>query len=227
MVSPFKKITALEKLPLNILDTAISLDHYCSLDLSISNTELKRIDITNPVKCQKYIDAVLEKQKASVAYGGYLEKRNLYSDKVSFSKVDNQRDIHLGIDFWAKAGTKVIAPIQGKVHSFQNNAAIGDYGPTIILQHELKGFTFHTLYGHLSLAAIAHISIGQEFESGFTLATLGTPAINVNYAPHLHFQIIIDMEGNYGDYPGVCSADRLDYYSKNCPDPNFLLQMLS
>ena len=30
-----------------------------------------------------------------------------------------------------------------------------------------------------------------------------------------------------GDFPGVCSPETLEFYSKNCPDPNLLLQIQS
>lgn len=208
-----------------VLDKLISTGQYCPLDLSASNEELKNFDITDPKICQQYIDTVLKRNNAKVAYGGYLEKRNLYDDKSSFSSKSNPRNIHLGIDFWTKAGTKVITPLKGKVHSFQNNTTIGDYGPTIILQHQFKDFTFHTLYGHLSLESLENIHVGQLFERGTALAWLGIPDINVNYAPHLHFQIIIDMGGKYGDYPGVCSQENLGFYRQNCPDPNLLLRI--
>jgi len=49
--------------------------------------------------------------------------------------------------------------------------------------------------------------------------------INGDYAPHLHFQIIIDMEEKTGDYPGVCSENKLEFYKNNCPNPNLLLKI--
>lgn len=225
MISPLKNFFNIKKSQISLFESSLSFDQFSCLDLSTSNKELKNIDITNPMICQLYIDTILERNKAKVAYGGYLEQRNLYNDKSSFSSKSNPRNIHLGMDFWTKAGTKVITPLKGKVHSFQNNSTIGDYGPTIILQHRYKEFTFHTLYGHLSIESIAHLHVGQVFEAGMTLATLGTTDINVNYAPHLHFQIIIDLEGKHGDYPGVCSEEDLEFYSQNCPDPNLLLNI--
>jgi len=225
MISSVKKHFERMENSISPLDASISYDHYCALDLSVSNQDLNAFEITDPSACQQYIDQILKKNSAKVAYGGYLEKRNLYRDKSSFSNKTALRDIHLGVDFWTAAGTKVVAPLDGKVHSFQNNTTVGDYGPTIILQHEIEGLVFHTLYGHLSLEAIANLHIGQDFEKGAAIATLGTSAINVNYAPHLHFQIIIELEGMKGDYPGVCSTDTVDFYSKNCPDPNLLLNL--
>jgi hypothetical protein len=48
---------------------------------------------------------------------------------------------------------------------------------------------------------------------------LGTFEENGGWPPHLHFQIIRDMEGFLGDYPGVAKKSELDHYQNNCPDP--------
>ncbi|CAN0606544.1 unnamed protein product, partial [Ectocarpus sp. 12 AP-2014] len=101
----------------------------------------------------------------------------------------------------------------------------GDYGPTIILEHTLHHITFYTLYGHLSIESLIGLFKGKVFKAGETLAKLGTPDINVNYAPHLHFQIIKDLEGNEADYPGVCALENLQHYKFNCPNPNYLLKI--
>jgi len=208
------------------LDGNIPLKDYTPLDLSINNSELEDLDIAKPETCQTYIEAVLQRSNGRIAYGGYLEKRNLYADKASFSNTPlAQRNIHLGIDYWCAAGTQVIVPITGRVHSFKNNSTIGDYGPTIILEHQLREHTFYTLYGHLSLDSLDRLSVGKPFEAGTVLGKLGTPDINVNYAPHLHFQIIRDIASDMGDYPGVSTALDLDFYKKNCPDPNLLLKI--
>ena len=209
-----------------ILDATISSDVYVPLDLSKSNEDLIDIDITDHAVCQDYIDDVLKSKQGIIAYGGYLEQRNLYNDKEGFTSTSKPvRNIHLGIDFWCDAGTKVIVPLDGKVHSFKNNDTIGDYGPTIILEHVLNDITFYTLYGHLAIDSLSSLNFGKIFKAGDVLATLGTPDINVNYAPHLHFQIIHDLEGNEGDYPGVCAEGQLSFYKENCPDPNVLLKL--
>ena len=226
-------MTLLEKVLLNnsdgliaILDREIPIAKYIPLDLSVSNGNLKTLDISDPSVCQEYIDKVINNHASSVAYGGYLERRNLYSKSPGFAnRGEGERNIHLGIDFWAKAGTKVITPLGGVVHSFKNNAVSGDYGPTIILGHELDGIQFYTLYGHLSIESLQGLHRNKEFRAGEVLATLGDTAINVNYAPHLHFQIIQDIGDNKGDYPGVCAQKDLHIYQKNCPDPNLLLKI--
>ncbi len=208
------------------MDGTISIADYVPLDLSIGNTELQELEITDPGTCQTYIEAVLKEKNGKVAYGGYLEKRNLYADKANFSSTTlAQRNIHLGIDYWCTAGTQVMVPLVGTVHSFKNNHTTGDYGPTIILEHQLQGHIFYTLYGHLSLDSLDGLFVGKAFEASTVLGRLGTPDINVNYAPHLHFQIIRDINGYRGDYPGVSAMPDLDFYKKNCPDPNLLLKI--
>jgi murein DD-endopeptidase MepM/ murein hydrolase activator NlpD len=77
----------------------------------------------------------------------------------------------------------------------------------------------------LSLASIEDIETGTVFKKGQQIATLGDSSVNGGYSPHLHFQIIKNIESNFGDYPGVCNKNNLDYYLNNCPDPNLLLKI--
>ncbi|TAI49367.1 peptidoglycan DD-metalloendopeptidase family protein [Flagellimonas allohymeniacidonis] len=210
---------------IKVLDSEIPLSDYITIDLSVTNDDLDHIDLTSPDECQAYVEKVLGNNK-QVAYGGYLEKRGLYAKAARF-RAKGERDIHLGMDFWCKAGTKVVVPIDGQVHSFANNSDFGNYGPTIILKHKWQAKSFYTLYGHLSIESLKDLQEGRQFEKGTVLGTLGTPDINVNYAPHLHFQIVLDIEDHYGDYPGVCSQNDLDFFKKNCPNPNLLLKVIS
>jgi len=129
------------------------------------------------------------------------------------------------MDLWIKAETAVLAALDGKVYGFGNNEGLGNYGPTIILEHTIENHTFYTLYGHLSLKSIEKIKIGSIFKKGQTMATLGDASVNGGYAPHLHFQIIKNMEGFFNDYPGVCRKNNLNHYLTNCPDPNLLLKI--
>jgi murein DD-endopeptidase MepM/ murein hydrolase activator NlpD len=211
-----------------VIDSSISKSAYCSLDLSAGNEELKVIDLSSSKELGVYVNKVIAKNNAEIAYGGYLEKRNIYQRSEYFKSETNpkdERNIHLGIDFWAEAGTSVLAALDGSVHSFQNNTNHGDYGPTIILEHDIDGNKFYTLYGHLSLESIQNISIGQVVEQGDEIAELGSAKVNGDYPPHLHFQIIYDLKGMSGDYPGVCSENEIDFYKENSPDPSLLLNL--
>ncbi|MFD2823297.1 peptidoglycan DD-metalloendopeptidase family protein [Lacinutrix iliipiscaria] len=213
--------------PLPVLDTSISLSEYIQIDLSEHNTELLHFNISSSLAWQKYISSYLKKHNKTVAYGGYCEQRNIYkrSDYFNQQNNDDERNIHLGIDLWIKENSKIYTPFDATVHSFKNNLNFGDYGPTIILKHSINKEEFYTLYGHLSLESITELKIGQTFKAGNCIATLGDSSVNGDYAPHLHFQIIKDLEGNFGDYPGVCSKKNLSKFKENCPDPNTILKL--
>jgi len=207
-----------------VIDSGNSDEKYILLDLSATNTEIQ--NISDASAFENYIEEYLSANHATVAYGGYNEKRTLYKrselfDEAAFEK----RDIHIGMDLWIKAGTAVLAAVDGKVHSFANNTGIGNYGPTIILKHQFENHIFYTLYGHLSVESLQQLEIGQTFRQGEIIGTLGDHTVNGDYAPHLHFQIIKNIEGYFGDYPGVCALRNLEYYLENCPDPNLLLKI--
>lgn len=211
-----------------LLDTDIPLENFVPIDLSYRNKELENFAIGEPRFFERYIKSFLKANNAQVAYGGYLEERTLYQGRENFGyNTDNPRNIHLGIDFWCDAGTVVLVPMDGRVHSFRNNSKNGDYGPTIILEHSYRDVVFYSLYGHLSAESFLNIYINKSVKAGEKLGFLGTASVNGNYAPHLHFQLIRDI-GNYiGDYPGVSSKADLEYYRHNCPDPNLLLNLNS
>ena len=191
-------------------------------DLSENNEELGKLDLNNEAVFTDFIFGTLRKNKAEFGIGKYGEERVIYKRSEVFG---TSRSVHLGIDLWAAAGSIIYAPLNGRIHSFADNNNHGDYGPTIIVAHEWKGHTFHTLYGHLSRQSIRDIAEGDIISKGEELGTLGTYEENVHWPPHLHFQVILDMEGKKGDYPGVCSKNEKDRYFKNCPDPNGLLRI--
>lgn len=202
-------------------------DVIASIDLTPSNTELNSDLVGDIVKFEAFINGFLNNQGATFAIGGYLEFRDLYSrsDVFNGSSSDEDRRLHLGVDIWGPAGTPVYAPMDGIVHSFAMNDAKGDYGATIILMHEIQGVCFHTLYGHLS-ASDLNLDKGQIIKKGSLLAHFGNHHENGYWPPHLHFQIIKDMEGKEGDYPGVCSMKNKEHFKENCPDPNLILQLI-
>ncbi|BDB55879.1 peptidoglycan DD-metalloendopeptidase family protein [Flavobacterium ammonificans] len=204
----------------------ISYSEYVPLDLSISNGKILSSKLETAKDYGVFIQEYLDDNKGKIAFGGYQEIRNLYKRSTVFNAENTEeRNIHIGLDLWINESASVHAALEGRIHSFQNNTALGDYGPTIIIEHIIENQTFHTLYGHLSEESLIGKQIGDPVSKGEQIGNLGLPPINGDYAPHLHFQIIIDMENKFGDYPGVCSSKTLDHYSTNCPDPNVLLKI--
>lgn len=182
-----------------------------------------------------FINEKLEKSSARYGIGGYLEYREIYSRSELFENhkeipkgtsgnfIAEPRRLHLGIDIWGKPYTRVMAPLDGIVHSFGFHNDFGDYGTTIILSHQLDGESFFTLYGHLSLNSIQNMQEGDLIRAGDVFAGFGIPMENGHWPPHLHFQIIKDLEGWKGDYPGVCKVSEKEKYAANCPDPDIIL----
>ena len=211
---------------IKVIDDSIPYSKYTRIDLSISNTDLSKINLSDAKVFEAFIENHLQKNDAKVAFGGYKEERNLYKSSQLFNSDENEeRNIHIGMDLWIKAGTPILAAVDGTLHGFDFNAGKENYGPTIILKHCVENETFYTLYGHLSMESIENLEIGTVFKKGQKMATLGDASVNGGYAPHLHFQIIKDIKNCLGDYPGVCSKNDLDYYLENCPDPNSLLRI--
>lgn len=212
--------------PLRVLDTSIKNSKYIHLDLSQDHVELQGVDVSSSTKLETYITNYIKKQHALVAFGGYNEIRTIYKRSTYFNAASTkERNIHIGIDLWCGAETPVYTPLDATVHSFKNNTNYGDYGPTIILRHRINTVEFYTLYGHLSLASIENLKVNQAFKQGEQIGALGDTVVNGDYPSHLHFQIIRDLQGFNGDYPGVCNITDLDFYLDNCPNPNLLLKL--
>jgi len=189
----------------------------CLISLSISGPNAH----LNPSKREEFKQTLAQLTSGKIGVGGYLEERNLYSRSAAF---DN-RVIHLGIDIWVEAGAIVFAIADGEIHSFSNNNKIGDYGPTIIVKHTISNEIIYALYGHLSIRSLEGLSVGKKLSFGDKLGFVGSYQENGNWEPHLHFQLIKNIGTNRGDYPGVCSKANVDYYKKNCPNPNVVLKL--
>ena len=193
-------------------------------DFTANNNTLLSIDLNDEKAFTDYVFNTLDSNSCDVGVGGYGEHRYIYSRSNVFGG-EESRSIHLGIDIWAVAGTKIFAPLDGTVHSFANNNQHGDYGPTIILEHNLDGHTFYTLYGHLNRGCLPALSVGKQIKKGDHIADFGTYEENVHWPPHLHFQIIDNIGDYKGDYPGVARPSEKEDWLLNSPDPNLILKI--
>lgn len=188
------------------------------LDLSVHNTTFN-VEIYQDIdKFSQFIQDYLGSKTYGI--GGYLEHRKMYESHENFATGQQDfRNIHLGIDIWAEAGTEVYAPMDGIIHSFQVNEGAGNYGPTIIFEHQIRGERIYSLYGHLSNNDLFGLISGQKVHQGQRIGHLGSSSENGGWPPHVHFQLIRDLQEFVGDYPGVCSFRDQAFYALNCPDP--------
>jgi murein DD-endopeptidase MepM/ murein hydrolase activator NlpD len=200
-------------------------DRLYAFDFTEKNAALSAEEIADTERFAAWINRNLALHGARYGIGGYAEHRTLYARSRHFGQEGEPRRLHLGVDIWGPAGTKVMAPLDGFVHSFGFNNNDSDYGATLILTHNLDGACFHSLYGHLSLNSIKNLYDGQRVTAGEVIGEFGMRFENGNWPPHLHFQLMADMQGWRGDYPGVCRYSERDQWLSNCPDPNLILQL--
>jgi len=225
-------ITVLKKHP-DAFSPVVPFDHskesVIAFDFTEGHTTFPSTILNDTREFMALVNEKLMKAGARYGIGGYAENRAVYSMSKVFDaekEGEEPRRLHLGIDIWGKPYTKVMAPMEGIIHSFAFNNEFGNYGATVILSHILESTRFHTLYGHLSLNSIKNMQEGQRVEETEVFAEFGIPAENGHWPPHLHFQVIADLGEWKGDYPGVCKLSEKERYLDNCPDPDLILQMM-
>ncbi|MEO6150961.1 MAG: peptidoglycan DD-metalloendopeptidase family protein [Mucilaginibacter sp.] len=206
-----------------VVDFDTKTDRLLSIDLTENNTELSEV-VTDADTFSAWVDKKMREGGYRYGAGGYMENRTIYNSRSLFTADEQPRSLHLGVDIWGPAGTPVYAPLSGTIHSFNDNNNYGDYGPTIIIQHDLDGLKLFSLYGHLSRKDIEGLFVGQAISINQKIGRFGGIEENGHWPPHLHFQLMLNMEGKKGDYPGVCNPAEKEKYLQNIPDPNLLLQ---
>jgi 4-aminobutyrate aminotransferase-like enzyme/Ser/Thr protein kinase RdoA (MazF antagonist) len=214
----------------SVIGVDFAKDAVCPFDLSVGSRELSALD--DPENMEE-LGAVLSERmttaRAKVGVGGYDEVRRFYVRdifKTDGNDAPEWRTVHLGIDLFLDSGSAVFAPLDGVVHSFRDNRGSLDYGPTVILEHSpAEGLRFYTLYGHLTRESLTGLAVGRMFQKGEMVGRVGRPPENGGWPPHLHYQIIADLVGHEGDFPGVAPPSQRRVWKSLCPDPNLILKI--
>jgi 4-aminobutyrate aminotransferase-like enzyme/Ser/Thr protein kinase RdoA (MazF antagonist) len=198
------------------------------LDLKVSSRWMGSKTEFNDLELFQFkIDRLQKTHPEKLIAGGYCEPRPLYTSG-SYDKEGNNgpesRTYHLGIDFWLPAGTPVHTLFDGEICTSTNDAGFKEYGGLIILKHIENGLTFYTLYGHLAVASTTKFQVGDRIKKGASIGVLGAPEENGDWAPHLHFQLMLSMLDYTLDFPGVTYANQLEVWKSICPDPNLLFK---
>jgi len=210
------------------LFSSINKEEVHSIDLSVSSNWIgHQQDFNNLDQFQFKIDQLQKEVPTKIIAGGYLEPRALYTS-TAYDTIGNNgkesRSIHLGIDYWLPAYTPVHAILDGEVVIAINDAGDKEYGGLIVLKHQVEEFEFYTLYGHNTLKSISKHSVGDLILKGKKIAELGNYPENGNWAPHLHFQVLLSLFDYTIDYPGVAYLNQIDVWKSICPNPNLLFK---
>jgi 4-aminobutyrate aminotransferase-like enzyme/Ser/Thr protein kinase RdoA (MazF antagonist) len=214
-----------------VIEAGLTPPDAIPIDLSPGSLMLSDVAVLTDVdRFTRWVDERLAEAGARVGIGRYGEARLAYSEAqylVERDWIRESRTLHIGTDLFAPPGTPVFAPIGGVIHSIANNDRRQDYGPTIVLEHRPPGTAepFFTLYGHLSLDSIAGLQPGRLVARGDRIGSIGDSDVNGGWPPHLHFQIIADMLGREGNFPGVAPPGNRALWLSLCPDPNLVLRM--
>ncbi|MEL6865919.1 MAG: phosphotransferase, partial [Bacteroidota bacterium] len=214
--------------PIMGIDLAKHQGHY--LDLSVGSLELgNNPNFEDTQLFDRLISDRLRDTAADYGIGAYDEVRPLYTTDA-YAQIGNEgpewRTIHLGLDVFMPAGQPVYSPLEGMVYSIQDNAMDRDYGPTIILEHQTdKGLPFYSLYGHLDKGCLDQLKTGDWVAKGQEIALLGAVHENGGWPPHLHLQLITDILGQKGNFPGVANPALGSLWRSLCPDPSLLLAL--
>ena len=192
-------------------------------DFTATSEDFARIDINDVTGFTGRLFDRIAEAEIPVGIGRYDEDRILYRHSPLFDGEAERRSVHLGIDLFVMEDSEVMSPLSGRVHSVADNAGLGNYGPTVILEHELDGTRFWTLYGHLGRESVFHLEIGREVDAGEEFAVVGDIDENGSWPPHVHFQLISELGGHSGDFPGVAAPSERERWLALCPDPNLIL----
>jgi 4-aminobutyrate aminotransferase-like enzyme/Ser/Thr protein kinase RdoA (MazF antagonist) len=224
----FKNWATKQTLEVSNLFPSIKKNNIEKLDLSVGSTWVGHIkDMNNLDFFQFKIDQLQAQQPDKLIAGGYLEARSLYTSNA-YDKIGNygreSRTVHLGIDFWLPAKTPVHALFDGEVVVSVIDEGNKAYGGLIILKHHTSTFDFYTLYGHLSEKSIAEKQVGQVLKKADCVGFLGNDKENGNWAPHLHFQMMLSLLDYKNDFLGVAYFNQIEVWKSVCPDPNSLFK---
>ena len=168
-------------------------------------------------------------QDGQIWLGYYFEPRLIYAEPAFRNGpwlASDRRTVHLAVDAFAPAGTPIFAPMDAVVHVALNRTGHLDYGGVVILAHGTpEGDRFYTLYGHLDPAVCDALKPGQTVQKGSAFCTLGDPSQNGGWAPHLHCQMALTLDGLGDDWPGVGDPDENDLWRAICPNPAAMLNL--
>lgn len=210
----------------------------CPIDLSPDSPLLAKLPwpVSEPV-LSAAIETFIREQESDVGIGDYLEPRCVYQS-AQFGiggSPESRRTIHLGLDYFAPAGTAVCAAADGIVEAVGEIDLPLDYGTVVVLRHEWEpGRSYWSLYGHLERftdADPADVTSsakerrmprpipGTKLRCGQVFARLGEPNENGGWPPHLHWQLLLDDLEQPLSAPGVARWSQARVWQDLAPDP--------
>lgn len=212
----------------NVVGHDLSTTPVVAVDMSVGSPLVSNDLARNSTAAfAQRVQDVLDEAGVQIGVGGYDEPRVIY-DAESSSILHEERTIHVALDISMQAGTPIFAPLDGVVHGIGEIEMRHDYGPMIVLRHELPvdgepSLLLYTLYGHLSREPLVGLQPGTAVFAGQQIGTIGAPPVNGDWWPHVHMQLITDMLDVPLNFNGVALASQRAVWRSISPDPNLLV----
>jgi len=150
---------------------------------------------------------------------------------------NNGHKFHEGIDLYpivrdkrGEALDEVFAVLPGRVVYINTVSGYSSYGRYVVIEHDLDGLVFHTLYAHLARVRDTTV-VGKYVELGTPIGIMGRSASTTipRSRAHLHFEIGVRLtddfqawydrqkfstKNRHGNWNGMnlISVDPLDFY---------------
>ncbi len=203
-------------------NTAAGLPLY--IDLSKNNENVDKIcNSKTQVEFNDYMFIELKRKNKKWAVSGYLEDRTTLLKKYP-QMVNENRVYHLGLDITVPLGSELFAPLDAKVVVSEYEEGDGNYGGMVVLEHNVGGLIFYSLYGHLNKTELP--SINKIIKKGEKFAKIGDFNENGNWFHHTHLQVLTEKGFKEGwIHKGYCSGKDLANIDEYCPNPIFLLKV--
>lgn len=227
-MADFKNSIRSYRVSLHDLFPTLSFANVAIPDMSIHHNFFGNdVQHENLKLCNQKIQEFQHQHPTAIVANGYLEERAFYNTSRFERTIDGlteYRNIHLGTDFWVPAQTSIHALYDSEVVISHRNDIHKDYGPLLVLKHEIKDCLFYTLYGHLTVKSLALSPKGKHIKKGECFAYVGNEQENGHWVPHLHFQVITNLLGETKNYNGVAFPSEIEIWKKRCPNPDFLFK---
>ncbi len=205
-----------------------NLMHAPMGSLSVENALWPRNPLHLPISEAAHVGEEFE-DNGRIWLGYYFEPRLIYTAPGFRNgpwQASDRRTVHLAVDAFAPAGTQLYTPMDATVHVVENRDNTLDYGGMVILAHDTpEGDRFYTLFGHLEPEVCDHLKPGQKIAKGQAFCRLGDATQNGGWAPHLHFQLALSVDGIGDDWPGVGDPDENYLWAALCPNPAALMNL--
>ncbi len=192
--------------------------------------------LLDPKKCQEMIDDYHRRLDLVWSYGGWMENRqNVWSGSCLD---EEQRYLHLGIDYNVKEGTEVAMPWKSEVIRVDHDQTKFGWGGRVIVKQMETFFGRQKLpdsldnyfiFAHLDEAI--GVKEGQSIQKGQIIGTVGASEVNGGWFSHLHIQAVTCaelervLENGLVDLNGYGLADKYRELIVKFPDPMLYISL--